>query len=55
MTSQDTGRGWVCRVGELLIRPAGADCRGHCGGCRHRLDAMHEDGALLDEGWVHFG
>ena len=23
MTSQDTGRGWVCRMGELLHRPAG--------------------------------
>jgi len=27
-------------MGELLPRPAGADWPGHCGGCRHRLDAL---------------
>ena len=28
---------------------------GHCGGCRRRLDALHEVWVLLDEGGVHFG
>ena len=37
-------------MGELLLQSAGEGLPGHCGGCRHRLDAMHEDGALLDEG-----
>ena len=30
-------------------------CPGHCGGCRRRLDALHEGWVLLDEGGVHFG
>ena len=42
-------------MGELLLRPAGEGCLGHCGGCRRRLDALHEGWVLLDEGWVHFG
>ena len=54
MTSE-TLVGWVCRMGELLLRPAGADWPGHCGGCRRRLDALHEVWVLLDEGGVHFG
>ena len=42
MTSQDTGRGWVCRMGELLHRPAGGGCPGHCGGLRRRPGELHE-------------
>ena len=29
-------------MGELLIRPAGGGCPGHCGGLRRRLGALHE-------------
>ena len=62
MTSQDTGRGWVCRMGALLHRPAGEGCPGHCGSFRHRPGELHEGGVLLEEGGVlleegggHFG
>ena len=47
--------GWGCRIGEPLRQPVGADCPGHSDGCQRRLDALHEGGALLDEGGVHFG
>ena len=54
MTSQDTGG-----VGQPGGRVAASACwrgrPGHCGGCRRRLDALHEGGALLGEGGVHFG
>ena len=30
-------------------------CLGHCGGCRRRLDALHEGGVLLEEGWGYCG
>ena len=42
-------------MGELLHRPAGGGCPGHCGGLRRRLDALHEGGVLLDEGWGYWG
>ena len=42
-------------MGELLLRLVGGDRPGDCGGCRRRLDALHEGGVLLDEGWGYFG
>ena len=54
MTSE-TLVGWVCRMGELLLRLVGGGRPGDCGGCRRRLDALHEGGVLLDEGWGYFG
>ena len=42
-------------MGELLIRPVGGGWPGHCGGFWRLLDALHEGGVLLEEGWVHFG
>jgi len=42
-------------MGELLHRPAGGGCPGHCGGLRRRPGELHEGGVLLDEGRVHFG
>ena len=30
-------------------------CPGYCGGCRCRLDVLHEGGVLLEEGWGYFG
>ena len=54
MTSQDTGG-----VGLPEGRAAAWACRrgwpGDCGGCRCRLDALHEGGVLLEEGWGYFG
>jgi len=41
-------------MGELLLRPVGADWPGHSGGCRRRPDALHEGGVLLEEGWVYW-
>ena len=38
-------------MGELPLRPVGEERPGHCGGCRRRLGALHEGGALLEEGW----
>ena len=46
---------WVCRMGELLLRPVGGGRPDESGGYRRRLDALHEGGALLDEGWGYFG
>ena len=43
--------GCVCQMGELPLRPVGEERPGHCGGCRRRLGALHEGGALLEEGW----
>ena len=54
MTSE-TPVGWVCRRGELLLGPVGGDRPDDCGGYRRRLDALHEGGALLDEGWGYCG
>ena len=54
MTSE-TLVGWVCRRGELLLGPVGGGRPGDCGGYRRRLDALHEDGVLLDEGRGYFG
>jgi len=54
MTSE-TPVGCVCQMGELLLQPVGADCPGHCGGCRPCLDVLHEGGVLLEEGWGYFG
>ena len=51
MTSQDTGRGWVCRMRELLHRPAGGGCPGLCGGCRRRLESLHEGWGATGGGW----
>ena len=42
--------GRVCQMGELPLRPVGEERPSHCGGCRRRLDALHEGGALLEEG-----
>jgi len=42
-------------MGELLPQPVGGGCPGHCGGCRHRLDALHDGGVLLEEGWGYWG
>ena len=54
MTSE-TLVGWVCRMGELLLRLVGGGRPGDCGGYRRRLDALHEGGVLLDEGRGYFG
>ena len=54
MTSE-TLVGWVCRRGELLLGPVGGGRPGDCGGYRCRLDALHEGGVLLEEGWGYFG
>ena len=42
-------------MGELLLGPVGGDRPGHCGGGRRRLDALHEGGVPLDEGWGYCG
>ena len=47
--------GRVCQMGELPLRPVGEERPGHCGGCRRRLGALHEGGALLEEGRGCFG
>ena len=47
--------GWVCRRGELLLGLVGGGRPGDCGGCRCRLDALHEGGVLLEEGWGYCG
>ena len=54
MTSE-TLVGWVCRMGELLLRLVGGGRLGGCGDCCRRLDALHEGGVLLEEGWGYFG
>ena len=54
MTSE-TLAGWVCRMGELLLGLVGGGRLGDCGGCRCRLDALHEGGVLLEEGWEYCG
>ena len=47
--------GRVCQMRELPLRPVGEERPGHCGGFRRRLGALHEGGALLEEGGGHFG
>ena len=47
----------VARVAAVVVwmHCTRAGCPGHCGGCRRRLDALHEGGVPLDEGWGYFG
>ena len=54
MTSQDTG-GVRLSHGRSAASVCRRGCLGHCGGLRRRLDALHEGGVLLEEGWGHFG
>ena len=54
MTSE-TLVGWVCRMGELLLGLVGGGWPGDCGDCCRRLDALHEGGMLLEEGWGYCG
>ena len=37
--------------GELLHRPAGGGCPGHCGGFRHRPGELHEVWGVTGRGW----
>ena len=54
MTSQDTG--WVrLPDGRAAVSTCRRGCPVLCGGCRRRLDAVHEGGVLLEEGGGHFG
>ena len=43
------------RDGRAAASACWRGCLGHCGGCRRRLNALHDVWVLLDDGWVHFG
>ena len=53
MAPQDTA--WVGLQDGRALGPVGGGRPGHCGGCQRRLDALHEGGVLLEEGWGYFG